>query len=65
MTDEELSQQKTARLGKSIEILDKNNNILSVKNISQFCREKGLNRNSFQALISGKIKQYHGYKLSK
>ena len=63
--DEELNQKKTARLGKYIEIIDENNNIISVKNISQFCREKELNRNSFQALVSGKIKKHHGYKISK
>jgi hypothetical protein len=65
MTDEELNLKKAEKLGKNIEILDANNNIISVKNISQFCRARGLNRNSFQALVSGKINKYHGYKISK
>lgn len=65
MTNEELKKEKEKRLGVEIELIDESGNIIKVKNASAFCREYNLNRNSFQALLSGKIKQHHGYRIKK
>lgn len=44
-------------------IIDSHNNIITVDNISHFCREKSLDRYKFDKMLKGKIKQYEGYKL--
>jgi hypothetical protein len=59
----ELQKIKDDRRGKEVELICPDGNIVKIKNISAFCRKKSLNRNSIQALISGKTKKYNGYSL--
>lgn len=65
MSEEELKQKKDEKLGKFIELIDPSGNIIQVKNISAFCRSKNFNRNSINAMLSGRTKEFHGYKLKK
>jgi hypothetical protein len=65
MSDEELKQAQEKKLGKSIELIDPAGNIIQVKNVSAFCRSKNFNRNSIDAMLSGRTKEFHGYKLKK
>lgn len=65
MTDDELKHAKEKRLGKAIELIDPAGNIIQVKNVSAFCRSKNFNRNSIDAMLSGRTKEFHGYKLKK
>lgn len=65
MNPKEFQELKNNRRGIEVELIDPNGNIVKIKNISAFCREKLFNRNSIQALISGRTKKYNGYSLKK
>lgn len=65
MTEDELKEKKDKRRGKLIELIDPSGNIIQIKNISAFCRSKNFNRNSIDSMLSGRTKEFHGYKLKK
>ncbi|MFM9826088.1 GIY-YIG nuclease family protein [Flavobacterium sp.] len=55
-------KRKIENLGKRIQVLDiKNEKILEIKNISEFCRNNKLDLNNFYTMIRGDIKQYMDY----
>jgi hypothetical protein len=57
-----LKTQKEKRLGRLIKLISPQNEVFEIKNISAFCRDNNLNRNSFEALVRGRIKTHKGWK---
>ena len=59
----EFNNKKSLRLGKKITLVSPNGQELEIRNISLFCRNNKFNRNSIEAMISGRTKQYKGWKI--
>lgn len=56
------SDIKQSALGMEAKIRNlKTGEILKIKNVSRFCREKNINLNCFHTMLSGGVKQYAGY----
>lgn len=44
-------------------VMDPKGNILVIRNVAKFCREKGLSSGSFTDMLKGRRKQHKGYRL--
>ena len=50
------------KLSKEYSIIDSNNKIIQIKNLTKFCRDNNLNNGNMFSVISGKKKTYKGYR---
>lgn len=51
------------RVSKEIRLLSPDGTIIITKNISQFCRDNGLQSGNLYKVLNGKIKKHRGWKL--
>ena len=61
--EKEFNKKKSLRMGRYIKLISPTGELIEIKNISQFCRENGLKRNSFQAIVSGQTKTHKGWRI--
>ena len=59
---EELKNKWKQERGRNFSILNPDGEIVSGKNIANFCRENNLNNSSINELINGKIKEHNGWR---
>jgi group I intron endonuclease len=63
-TKQEVQERKMRKFKKRIfKIIDKDGNLIEIKNIKDFIKENNLEKGSFYKLLNGKMLHYHGYRL--
>lgn len=61
--DDPVAKKKAVeKLSKTWELIDRNGNVLIVKNLRKFCRENNLHQGNFCSVAQGLLPHYRGYR---
>ena len=60
---EKNKNKKRIKIGRSLKLINSNNQIINIKNISQFCRDFNIDRTGIDRLLRQEKPEHKGYKI--